>query len=327
MAVISDDINGNVANDGNVGNEGSATSTGMLGGGDSSSSNITGDTDEGSKGGRGRRRRLVGLAVVAAGFVVAVAVAVAVALSVSSGGTADQPQQGLTPNGNGGSRPVADTTTATTSSTFTDTDTTITHPEETVEESERFMAFRNLLEDTIYVDYSKDSNRTTLSPLRDPTMYQYSALRWLADVDDMGLLLPGENGNAGSNETGASSTIDVTRSTTTKEQTERIVQRYALAALYYGTSGDRWRIQSNFLDGSSHECQWNAPLSGTRTVGVGKCNDEGWVTHLSLARNRLISSVGNGGGGIPEEVFELRHLDTLHLGGNDLKGTLSPRVE
>ena len=252
--------------------------------------------------------------------------AVAVALSVSSGGTADQPQQGLTPNGNGGSRPVADTTT--TSSTFTDTDTTIPPLSgETVEESERFVAFRNLLEDTIYVDYSKDSNRTTLSPLRDPTMYQYSALRWLADVDAMGLLLPDENGNAGSNETGASSTIDVTRSTTTKEQTERIVQRYALAALYYGTSGDWWRIQSNFLDGSSHECQWNAPLSGTRTVGVGKCNDEGWVTHLSLARNRLISSVGNGGGGIPEEVFELRHLDTLHLGGNDLKGTLSPRVE
>ena len=72
--------------------------------------------------------------------------------------------------------------------------------------------------------------------------------------------------------------------------------------------------------------QWNAPLSGTRTVGVGKCNDGNWVTHLSLAKNRLISLVGNGSGGIPEEVFELRHLDTLRLGGNDLMGSLSPRV-
>ena len=287
----------------------------LPGDGSAATSSITGDADEGKKGGRGRRRRML-VGVVLAGFIVAVAVAVAVALSVSSEGTntADEAQQ--VPQQE---RPNADTTT--TSSPFTDTDTTIPHSEETVEESERFTALRNLLEGTIYADYSNDNNRTIVSPLRDPTMYQYSALRWLADVDDMGLLLPDEDENA--TESGTSS---ATGSTTTKERMERIVQRYALAALYYGTSGDGWRIQSNFLDGTAHECQWNAPLSGTRTVGVGNCNDGSWVTHLSLAKNRLISLVSNGSGGIPEEVFELRHLDTLHLGGNDIMGSLSPRI-
>jgi hypothetical protein len=49
--------------------------------------------------------------------------------------------------------------------------------------------------------------------------------------------------------------LDVPVSTNTKAGA-RFIQRYALATLYFATSGDDWKIDSNFLSNQS-ECDWN----------------------------------------------------------------------
>uniref|UniRef100_A0A7S0FN60 Uncharacterized protein n=1 Tax=Minutocellus polymorphus TaxID=265543 RepID=A0A7S0FN60_9STRA len=244
-------------------------------------------------------RKLVGMVLV--GVVVAVAVAVAVAVSAVQGdnnnvvqGTADQQQQQQQQQAEEGTTTMQEA------------------PEQMGKETERLMSLRDLLDRELY--HTDDSGNGT-SPLLDRVTYQYSALRWLADVDKLDLPLP----NA---VVGSEGESPPTAAVALLERTQRIVQRYSLAALYYGTAGDGWRVQGNFLDASLDECQWNTPLSGTKVVGVGECNEQGWVTLLSLERNRLRNVVD----GIPDELFQLRHLHTLLLPGNDLEGTLSPKV-
>ena len=243
-------------------------------------------------GGEGsRRRKLAGL-VVAGLLVVAVAVAVAVAVVPGSNNT------------DGGVGELNGGTASTSTSTMSDA------PPEQIpvmgKETERLVSLRELLDRTLY-----HHNGTTSSPLLDRTTYQYSALRWLADVDELDLPLPNV------------SAIAEVAPLDDDERTQRIVQRYSLVALYYGTTGEGWRVQGNFLEPTLDECLWNAPLSGARTVGVRECNAQGFVTMLFLARNRLKSV---GGGGIPDELFQLRHLYEVYLSGNDLEGTLSSKI-
>ena len=257
----------------------------------------SGDQDKDGGEGRSRRgsssrRKLAGMAVLAGLLVVAVAVAVAVAVVPGNNNTVG-----------GVGKPDGGTT-------MTSTATRSDAPPEQImgKETERLVSLRELLDRILYRTDATDTGTT--SPLLDRTTYQYSALRWLADVDELDLPLPD-----------APATAEV--ASIDDERTQRIVQRYALVALYYGTTGEGWRVHGNFLDATLDECQWNAPLSGARTVGVRECNDQGFVTLLFLARNRLKSISG---GGIPDELFQLRHLHEVNLSGNDLGGTLSPKV-
>lgn len=90
--------------------------------------------------------------------------------------------------------------------------------------------------------------------------------------------------------------------------TDRIIQRYALATLYFSAgSGENFRFNGRFLQGD--ECtDW---LPGKRL----QCNDRFRVLELDLSRSRLNGTLEN-------EIGLLQHLRVLDLSENNLFGFL-----
>ena len=82
-----------------------------------------------------------------------------------------------------------------------------------------------------------------------------------------------------------------------------ILQRYALASLFYSTAGLRWLSVTDFLLQVSH-CEWD---------GVGCTNDT--LTSLSLPSENL-------DGTLPREIGILTSLTSLDVSGNPLTGSL-----
>lgn len=92
---------------------------------------------------------------------------------------------------------------------------------------------------------------------------------------------------------------------------ERKLQRFALATLYYSTSGDQWKNNHLWLDYEHDECQWyNQDADGEDPV----CNEDFSIVHLNLSRNSL-------NGVLPVELFFFPALATLDLSHNRLYGT------
>ena len=84
--------------------------------------------------------------------------------------------------------------------------------------------------------------------IANPSSAQYKAKEWILSEDNSGL--------------------------DPKNDKNRIIQRYALAVLYYSTGGDRWIYQGNFMS-SNHECDWNfvkCAINDTVTgLEIGEC--------------------------------------------------------
>ncbi|CAB9498139.1 LRR receptor-like serine threonine-protein kinase At4g08850-like [Seminavis robusta] len=118
----------------------------------------------------------------------------------------------------------------------------------------------------------------------------------------------------------------------------RVVQRFALATLYYATEGSNWAVQTNWLDHSVHECGWfNRPdyammnslsklypgyLSGffpSTEPPPKPCDDQGLYQHFWLDQNNLA-------GFLPTEIYLLSTLKTLSLGYNQIRGTISSHI-
>lgn len=117
----------------------------------------------------------------------------------------------------------------------------------------------------------------------------------------------------------------------------RLIQRFALATLYYATtpiSGIGWTNASGWMDYDVHECDWKffwiSPfLNSEMQYNVnlkGPCyesdqdEDPGEIyRHLGLPGNNLQGS-------IPEEVYLLTSLKSFLLDANPLSGTLSTRI-
>ena len=90
-----------------------------------------------------------------------------------------------------------------------------------------------------------------------------------------------------------------------------LIQRYALAVLYFSTNGLKWKKPLNWLT-DVHECEWKGD------GGVRKCNEMGEVTDLSL---------WNGlSGTIPSEIMHLTKLEVLYLSRNKLVGTIPSEI-
>jgi hypothetical protein len=87
----------------------------------------------------------------------------------------------------------------------------------------------------------------------------------------------------------------------------RIVQRYALATIYFSTRGDSWFVQTGWLS-TEDECGW---FSSDKTI----CNPDGELINLSLVYNSL-------GGNLPNELALLTKLQFLDLTGNNLSGSI-----
>ena len=123
---------------------------------------------------------------------------------------------------------------------------------------------------------------------------------------------------------------------------ERIVQRFALATLFYSSSGgggsnlassgEGWFNDENWLS-YQHECEWWARedsgqyADNDRTIlqydaPGGPCGDEGQegvYQHLWLWGNRLQ-------GTLPLELYLLAPLRSIALTSNQLGGTLSTHI-
>ena len=86
-----------------------------------------------------------------------------------------------------------------------------------------------------------------------------------------------------------------------------ILQRYALASLFYSTAGLRWLSVTDFLLQVSY-CNWD---------GVGCTNDT--LTSLSLPSENLAGTV-------PREIGILTSLTSLDVSGNPLTGSLPVEI-
>ncbi len=96
---------------------------------------------------------------------------------------------------------------------------------------------------------------------------------------------------------------------------DRLIQRYALAAIYFSTDGDGWSQKTGWL-GDGYECKWYMRSS------IGSCDLLGRIVSLNLDFNDI-------GGTIPPEIGLLGHLEQLDLGGGpgrQLSGSLPKEI-
>jgi hypothetical protein len=108
-----------------------------------------------------------------------------------------------------------------------------------------------------------------------------------------------------------------------------ILQRFALATLFYSTSGDQWRRNDGWLT-EENECLWY-----TRSL-LSPCNAVGEYTHLNLPSNSLAGSLpgelallapslqtitvptNSLIGGLPTAICKLSKLESLDLAANPI---------
>jgi Leucine-rich repeat (LRR) protein len=141
------------------------------------------------------------------------------------------------------------------------------------------------------------------------------ALDWIANRDMLRLQLEPYNNNNNVDHDHYNTTATTTATATTTEQQQHIVQRYALAVLYFATTtmeqegavGGGWKRELKWLS-PVHECEWYGE------GGVRKCNHHKQVTDISLWNNLR--------GTIPIELGALSKLQILYLARNHLHGTI-----
>eukprot|EP00934_Nitzschia_sp_Nitz4_P006030 Nitzschia sp. Nitz4//scaffold187_size43274//12046//14055//NITZ4_007332-RA/size43274-exonerate_protein2genome-gene-0.19-mRNA-1//1//CDS//3329539804//6020//frame0 len=106
--------------------------------------------------------------------------------------------------------------------------------------------------------------------------------------------------------------------------TQILLERYALAVLYYATSGPNWPIEYSFLDGTTSACEWNnGGRPGEEEADGIYCTDStqfGIVTFLRLHEGEQLA------GSLPTEVGLLSSLQHISLDGNALTGTLPSEI-
>jgi len=98
----------------------------------------------------------------------------------------------------------------------------------------------------------------------------------------------------------------------TLTEVDKIIQRYALAVLYYSTQGKSWKHQLKFLS-DKNVCEWKGFDFFNDCTGVLECNKEGNVVQLELWFENLT-------GTIPSELGLLTELKDLNLARNNLFG-------
>lgn len=103
-----------------------------------------------------------------------------------------------------------------------------------------------------------------------------------------------------------------TNASSTFQQQDRILQRYALATLFYSTDGTNWLNNRGWLlDGD--ECTWFSALAWPPS-----CSN-GIYTNLNLGWNSL-------GGIIPPEILLLTGLESMQLTGGESNTIGRPRA-
>lgn len=97
----------------------------------------------------------------------------------------------------------------------------------------------------------------------------------------------------------------------------RIIQRYAMATLFYATDGpSSWINIDGWLSSIVHECEW---FSSARELFDYEPCEHGLLKKLVLVDNGL-------SGTIPFEISILSSLVTMDLSSNDLKGKVPKSI-
>jgi Leucine rich repeat len=121
---------------------------------------------------------------------------------------------------------------------------------------------------------------------------------------------------------------------------KRFKQRFALATLYYATSGDAWRKNDGWLNESVNECEWFVSTcsssreaclliichSSPRSLLVHRARFGCSCTTLNDTVQSLKIDSNNLRGEIPSEIGFLTGLDQLGLYTNHLRGTLPTEI-
>lgn len=148
----------------------------------------------------------------------------------------------------------------------------------TTKSEQRYLIIKNIVEPLS----GKAAIESTTTP-------QYKALSWMSNDDTMYI-----NAN----------------------KTSAIIQRYAIAALYFATNGNLWTNSYKFLDSSKSECDWNVIDDNGDLLGVGGCDPDGSIKVISLWNNNLV-------GHVPREIALLKNLRVLSLYDNKLRGLIT----
>ena len=94
---------------------------------------------------------------------------------------------------------------------------------------------------------------------------------------------------------------------------ENLLQRYALATIYFATQGERWYISHNWLT-DADECVWSIDNGGV------SCHaNSSQVSKIDLGYNNL-------SGTLPGEIGILQRLNELVLPDNSLRGSISEQL-
>ena len=174
----------------------------------------------------------------------------------------------------------------------------------TLPPEDRWNAIQKVLIQEAYIPLLFGSNQTvdddTVTYLfQNTSTPQYQALKWLAQDDAYRIHVLDD------------------------AETSHIVQRYALAVLYFATGfvnaggedvlvgiNHTWVESFEFLQ-EDHECSWSGAL---------QCGSDGdVVTGITLQGNGLVNA-------LPSELAFLTSLEYLDLGGNQLVGPLPPAL-
>ena len=104
--------------------------------------------------------------------------------------------------------------------------------------------------------------------------------------------------------------------------TTRLVQRFAMVTLFYGTSGPGWTRNGTWASYEWHECNWQKGSTRIACDGAADNDDYtvGEVTKLRLLRNGLASP------GLPPELGLLTMLNELLLNDNGIQGALPSEI-
>jgi hypothetical protein len=127
----------------------------------------------------------------------------------------------------------------------------------------------------------------------------------------------------------------------TEYSENQLLQRYAMATLYYATNGDQWLVNTFWLS-NRPECTWFGKTGSKR-----RCNVRGELMHLELDLDNLNGSLPpelgllssaletitiNGGpnsalsGTLPTELGYLTRLKVFVVRNNDLSGTIPSEI-
>ena len=141
---------------------------------------------------------------------------------------------------------------------------------------------QDVILDTLFAAISLDSF-DALDVFESP---QATAVRWIMEDSYLHQLI--DESNHQRRRRFLQETVDIST---------RILQRYALATIYFATGGPSWTNRSGWLS-SDHECNWHTAIHDVASTPI--CDGD-TIVHLNLSKNGL-------GGTIPDDVSLLRNL-------------------